>query len=304
MATYLVQVVIADLDFVESTGPDGLPIRHAFDADVGGPRRGPDGRDGGDDRRLRRPVRAVPVRRLRRRRGRRAAGLRPRDPDPVDLRHRRGHQRVGHRPRAGAPVVRRRRQPGHLAGHLAQRGLRHLRRAAVAGAPGRRWPRRVRRRVPVRVVAARPAARRPGARPAVRADRLRPRGADALRARPDGGTRHLPRHPAGAGSSATTTRSASTADFEALAEERVGAATSPRCSTPGCGRPRCPSSTTGSPDPHRRPAPSPSSRPPGSVRPACRFAGLPAPVRPSPSSGHPSHAHPDRQRVPARQRPR
>ncbi len=34
MATYLVQLVIADLTFVESTGPDGLPIRHAFDADI------------------------------------------------------------------------------------------------------------------------------------------------------------------------------------------------------------------------------------------------------------------------------
>jgi aminopeptidase N len=34
MASYLVQVVIADLEFVESTGPDGLPIRHAFDTDI------------------------------------------------------------------------------------------------------------------------------------------------------------------------------------------------------------------------------------------------------------------------------
>jgi aminopeptidase N len=34
MASYLVQLVIADLEFVESTGPDGLPIRHAFDADI------------------------------------------------------------------------------------------------------------------------------------------------------------------------------------------------------------------------------------------------------------------------------
>jgi len=34
MASYLVQVVIADLEFVESTGPGGLPIRHAFDADI------------------------------------------------------------------------------------------------------------------------------------------------------------------------------------------------------------------------------------------------------------------------------
>ena len=41
MATYLVQVVIADLDFVESTGPNGLPVRHAFDADVGGLAEGP-----------------------------------------------------------------------------------------------------------------------------------------------------------------------------------------------------------------------------------------------------------------------
>jgi aminopeptidase N len=41
MATYLVQVVIADLDFVESAGPNGLPVRHAFDADVGGLGDGP-----------------------------------------------------------------------------------------------------------------------------------------------------------------------------------------------------------------------------------------------------------------------
>lgn len=34
MASYLVQLVIADLEIVESTGPDGLPIRHAIDADV------------------------------------------------------------------------------------------------------------------------------------------------------------------------------------------------------------------------------------------------------------------------------
>jgi aminopeptidase N len=34
MASYLVQLVIADLEIVESTGPDGLPIRHAFDADI------------------------------------------------------------------------------------------------------------------------------------------------------------------------------------------------------------------------------------------------------------------------------
>jgi aminopeptidase N len=34
MASYLVQVVIADLELVESTGPGGLPIRHAFDADI------------------------------------------------------------------------------------------------------------------------------------------------------------------------------------------------------------------------------------------------------------------------------
>jgi aminopeptidase N len=36
MASYLVQVVIADLEFVEGTGPNNLPIRHAFDADVSG----------------------------------------------------------------------------------------------------------------------------------------------------------------------------------------------------------------------------------------------------------------------------
>ncbi len=35
MATYLVQVVIADLTFEETTGPGGLPIRNAYDADVG-----------------------------------------------------------------------------------------------------------------------------------------------------------------------------------------------------------------------------------------------------------------------------
>jgi aminopeptidase N len=43
MATYLVQVVIADLDFVESAGPNGLPVRHAFDADIGGLAEGPMG---------------------------------------------------------------------------------------------------------------------------------------------------------------------------------------------------------------------------------------------------------------------
>ena len=36
MASYLVQVVIADLTFAESEGPRGLPIRHAYDADVAG----------------------------------------------------------------------------------------------------------------------------------------------------------------------------------------------------------------------------------------------------------------------------
>jgi aminopeptidase N len=34
MASYLVQVVIGDLEFATASGPDGLPIRHAFDADV------------------------------------------------------------------------------------------------------------------------------------------------------------------------------------------------------------------------------------------------------------------------------
>jgi aminopeptidase N len=41
MATYLVQVVIADLEFMESAGPNGLPIRHAVDADIGGLAEGP-----------------------------------------------------------------------------------------------------------------------------------------------------------------------------------------------------------------------------------------------------------------------
>jgi aminopeptidase N len=36
MASYLVQVVIGDLEFDESTGPGGLPIRHAYDSDVAG----------------------------------------------------------------------------------------------------------------------------------------------------------------------------------------------------------------------------------------------------------------------------
>jgi aminopeptidase N len=35
MASYLVQVAIGDFDIVESTGPGGLPIRHAIDSDVG-----------------------------------------------------------------------------------------------------------------------------------------------------------------------------------------------------------------------------------------------------------------------------
>src|SRR5690606_9678801 len=34
MATYLVQVVVADLVLVEGDGPDGVVVRHAFDADV------------------------------------------------------------------------------------------------------------------------------------------------------------------------------------------------------------------------------------------------------------------------------
>ncbi|MGH9110722.1 MAG: M1 family metallopeptidase [Acidimicrobiales bacterium] len=40
MATYLVQVVIADLTFEEQEGPGGLPIRNAYDADVGSEARG------------------------------------------------------------------------------------------------------------------------------------------------------------------------------------------------------------------------------------------------------------------------
>jgi aminopeptidase N len=46
MATYLVQLVIADLEFVETTGPNGVPVRHAFDADVGGLAEGPMARTG------------------------------------------------------------------------------------------------------------------------------------------------------------------------------------------------------------------------------------------------------------------
>jgi aminopeptidase N len=34
MASYLVQVVIGDLEFEEATGPGGLPIRHAFDTGI------------------------------------------------------------------------------------------------------------------------------------------------------------------------------------------------------------------------------------------------------------------------------
>jgi aminopeptidase N len=41
MATYLVQLVIADLDFVESAGPGELPVRHAIDADLSGVVEGP-----------------------------------------------------------------------------------------------------------------------------------------------------------------------------------------------------------------------------------------------------------------------
>jgi len=36
MASYLVQVMIGDLEVVESTGPGGLPIRHVYDTDVVG----------------------------------------------------------------------------------------------------------------------------------------------------------------------------------------------------------------------------------------------------------------------------
>jgi aminopeptidase N len=40
MASYLIQIVIAGLEFEEATGPDGLAIRHAFDRDVTADARG------------------------------------------------------------------------------------------------------------------------------------------------------------------------------------------------------------------------------------------------------------------------
>ncbi len=90
MASYLVQVVIADLTFAESEGPGGLPIRHAVRRRRGRRLRRGHGPHRGDDRGVRGVVRALPVRGLRGGRRGRPAQPRPGDADPVDLRvHRR-----------------------------------------------------------------------------------------------------------------------------------------------------------------------------------------------------------------------
>ena len=151
------------------------------------------------------------------------ARVRARDPDAVDLRHRRRRQRVGHRPRAGPPVVRRRRQPRHVAGHLAQRGVRHLRRAgcgrstrAPAGPISSPTP----YRAGSSLLDLPPAD--PGAEELFAAS-VYDRGALTLHVLDETvGARRSSRS-CGRGSSATTTASASTADFEALAEEVSGA---------------------------------------------------------------------------------
>ena len=142
MASYLVQVVIADLEFEETTGPGGLPIRTPSTPTW--PRRRPavdrigEMIDFYDDLFGPYPFGAygavvvdVPLGvALETRRCRSSAPTRPRRDD-------RG-------PRAGPPVVRRRRQPGHLAGHLAQRGFATYASGCGperrAGRPGRgRW---------------------------------------------------------------------------------------------------------------------------------------------------------------------
>ena len=54
MATYLVQVAIGNLEFTEATGPDGLPLRNAVDADVDPSRPGARRAHPRDDRPVRR----------------------------------------------------------------------------------------------------------------------------------------------------------------------------------------------------------------------------------------------------------
>ncbi len=163
--------------------------------------------------------------------------------------------------RAGAPVVRRRRGPGHLAGHLAQRGLRHLRPVAVA-----RRLRRLDRRRPG-----------PGGRqPATAASTRRPAdpGADNLFGvtvyRRGALTLHVLRHEVGDDAFFRILRTwvdryggrtATTADFEALAAERL---------RPGPRRPV------------RRLAP-----PAGAPRPRRLARATPGPLRPT-ATGAPS----------------
>ena len=93
MATYLVQVAVGNLRFTEATGPDGLRIRNAVDADVDPRRPGARRPHPRHDRRVRRPVRPVPVRRLRGRGGRRGARRGAGEPDAVALRCRLARRR-------------------------------------------------------------------------------------------------------------------------------------------------------------------------------------------------------------------
>ena len=140
MASYLSTASVGNYTFTQQEGPGGLPILNFVDQDLsagpGRDHRGEPRAAAGDDRLLRGPVRAVPLRLLRRDRRRRLGRLRAGDADPPDLLRRgpRGHRGARARP----PVGRQQRLPRGLARHLAERGLRHVRRVAVDRAPRRR----------------------------------------------------------------------------------------------------------------------------------------------------------------------
>ena len=178
---------------------------------------------GGHDRLPRGGVRAVPVQLLRLDRGRRHRRLRARDADPARLLP--GRPRGHGRARARPPVVRERREPGAVAGHLAQRGLGHLRRVALERAPrAATRPRRAsttswRSRPTTSSGTWRSPTR---ARSGCSSAAIYDRGAATLHAlRVEVGDEAFF---AGArsGSSATTTRPATTEDFEAVYEEVSG----------------------------------------------------------------------------------